>query len=117
MSEHEWPDFVIDELRRQRDERDAARGHRGTPCSTCNAPHPYDPKRGYRHADGHAYKPKTAPVPEQLRKEMEGEVVLGIARICPHCSAFIDAKRSRFDDHVERCPMRHGDGIGSSDGR
>lgn len=34
-----------------------------TRCASCNEPHTYDDTRGWRHPDGHAYRPTTDTYP------------------------------------------------------
>lgn len=87
----------------------------GAPCALCDAPHPYDPKRGYRHSDGHAYQPIAANT-RRLIDEIPGEVVLGIARICPHCRCLVNAARDDMEHHLSVCSAREqtdGSGRGS----
>ena len=85
----------------------------GAKCALCDAPHAYDPKRGYRHPDGHAYQPIAANT-SRLIDEIEGDIVLGIARKCPWCRCLVNAARDDMEHHLDVCPARvQTDGMGA----
>lgn len=61
------------------------------PCQTCGQVHQHHPDRGYRAADGHAYKPGETPKPSTVTIRVGYRSALfGAMWACLRCGAVVD---------------------------
>lgn len=68
------------------------------PCVDCSEVHRYDEQRGYRHPDGHAYRPTPVEATSPTKPD-DYSVLFGEFAACRRCAAYVAHTRDGHATH------------------